>query len=1012
MGFGAADAFYTGSMRVRVLGPVGIWASGVEVPVPSGKPRALLAMLALAEGRPVSADHLVVGLWGEEAPGTASKTLQVHVSTLRSRLREAGGALVQSAAGYRLDVDPEEIDIVCFEQLAEQGFTALANGRVDVTSRSLQSALEEWSGEPLSNVLNAPFASHEAERLALRRLAVIQARIEADLSLGFGVTLVDETRAIAEANPYDERACGQLMVALYRAGQPAASLKAYQTLRATLGEELGLDAGPELVELERQVLVHDDRLLARPAAASGKRSNLPQEVSRFIGREAEAEALREGVRRSRLTTVTGAGGAGKTRLALAVAGSLLDEHIDGVWLLELAPLSTPEVIVAALASVVGARSDGGVDGVAEHVGDHFLLIVLDNCEHVIEDVAALAHGLLRRCPNLHILATSREPLAIDGEQVYRLPSLGLVANDTGDLDAIRRCDAVRLFADRAALQRRGFAIDADNAASTVRICRRLDGMPLAIELAAARLRTLTIDELARRLDERFSVLAGSNRQALARQQTLRALIDWSYDLLGEDEQRMLDRLSVFVGGFSIDAAEAICSAGPDVDVLELVTALVDKSLVEINESGSGRFRLLETIRQYAAERLTARSGTAADIVRLAHARHYLALAEAAAPSLEQGYGQLDWLGRLSVEHDNLRAAANTFTQLAAGADEGLRLVNALHDYWDLGAHFVDGAATTTALLAHPGAIECSEQYVLALCTAVDMLERLGDITRASELADKAARLAQLVGSVDLEVHAALRTSMLAARRGELQTALDLLGSHLDADRVGFLAIRLPMMRAYVYLYLEEFANARADLEVAAKAARVCGNERRLAAILSNLSCVELAEGDLESATRCLVEAQTLAARMRDRTTLLYINANLGLVAVQAGDHARARIRYREGLLLDASGDDQTATIGCLLGLALCSSATRDLTGALVLHGFIDAAYQEAKIVLDPTETMLMHEDRQRLRDALGEPEFLQGLERGRSLSLAEAIDFARGLRDGEVSNRAVVAGAISAVDAG
>ena len=555
-------------MRVRVLGPVGIWVGDVEVAVPAGRPRAILAMLALAVGRPVSADQLIAGLWGDDAPTTASKTLQVHVSTLRSRLRDCGLALVHSAAGYRLEIDREHVDVGCFETLAEDGFTALAEARYDVASRSLQAALNEWTGEPLSNVLDAPFASHEAERLALRRLAVTQARIDADLSLGLGVTMVDEVRAIAEANPYDERACCQLMVVLYRAGQPAAALSAYQSIRTVLGDELGLDVGPELIELERQVLMHDDRLLARPAAKAAKVSNLPQEVSRFIGRQAETEVLRTSIRRSRLTTVAGAGGAGKTRIALNVAGSLVDEYADGVLLAELAPLTTAETVAAAVADVVGSSPDDGPAGIADSIGSRSLLLVLDNCEHVVGAVAALAHVLLRQCPNLRILATSREPLAIDGEQVYRLPSLALVPVQTTDVEAIRTCDAVRLLADRAALQRSEFTIDEHNAAAAARICGRLDGMPLAIELAAARLRTLTIDELARRLDERFSVLTASSRQVLARQQTLRALIDWSYDLLGEHEQEMLDRLSVFAGGFTIDAAEAICATDSDLDALD------------------------------------------------------------------------------------------------------------------------------------------------------------------------------------------------------------------------------------------------------------------------------------------------------------------------------------------------------------------------------------------------------------------------------------------------------------
>jgi DNA-binding SARP family transcriptional activator len=252
-------------MRVRVLGPVGIWVDDNEVPVPAGKPRAILAMLALAGGRAVTAEQLIVGLWGEDPPPTAAKTLQVHVSTMRSRLRDSDATLLFASGGYRLSVDPDAIDSARFERLADDGLAALGEGRADVASRLLRSALAEWAGEPLSNVLDSPFAALEADRLALRRLAVVQARVEADLSLGLGATLVDELRAIADASPYDERACGQLMVALYRSGQPAAALAVYRSFRSTLGEELGLEVGPGLVELEQQVLMHDDSLLSAPA---------------------------------------------------------------------------------------------------------------------------------------------------------------------------------------------------------------------------------------------------------------------------------------------------------------------------------------------------------------------------------------------------------------------------------------------------------------------------------------------------------------------------------------------------------------------------------------------------------------------------------------------------------------------------------------------------------------------------------------------------------------------------
>jgi predicted ATPase/DNA-binding SARP family transcriptional activator len=565
-------------MRVRVLGAVGAFADGVEVALPVGRPRALLAMLALAGAKPVSAQHLVTGLWGEDPPRTATKTLQVHMSTLRSRIRDAGAAVELTPAGYRLVVDPREIDLVQFEEGAETGLAALAEHRPDVASRALEQALALWTGDPLSNVMDAPFAPHEAERLTLRRVSVLQSKIDADLALGLGATLVDEVRQVADANPFNERACGHQMVALYRAGQPAAALEVFHRFRRTLGEELGLEPGPELVELERQILMHDDALLVERRGPSRKRHNLPEQLSSFVGRERDVDHVRQMVHDARLTTLTGAGGSGKTRLALSVVAGIVDQFDAGGWFLELAALTVPEHVVTAAAQVLGARPAAGVPGLIEHIGEQHLLVLLDNCEHLIDAAAALTESLLRRCPNLRVLATSREPLGIEGEHVYRVPSLGLAPPDVKDAASASQSAAVRLFVERAQAHRGDLALTDATAPDVAQICRRLDGLPLAIELAASRVRTLPVDQLARRIDERFRLLAGSGRAAHDRQYTLGALIDWSYDLLTEPERLMLERLSVFVGGFTMDAAETICS-GPDAPAFDLVAALGDKSLL-------------------------------------------------------------------------------------------------------------------------------------------------------------------------------------------------------------------------------------------------------------------------------------------------------------------------------------------------------------------------------------------------------------------------------------------------
>jgi predicted ATPase/class 3 adenylate cyclase len=438
-------------------------------------------------------------------------------------------------------------------------------------------------------------------------------------------------------------------------------------------------------------------------------SNLPVQVSSFIGREVELAEVRALVGGSRLVTLTGAGGAGKTRLALQVAAGLADGSGDGVWLADLAPLGDPDLVAVTVADVLGVRLEPGrpvLGTLVEAVGGRSLLVLLDNCEHLIDACAKVADALLRGCPNLALLATSREPLGIGGERVHRVPSMGTPA-DGDAADAIQASEAVQLLADRAASHGVPLAWDEPAAELVGRICRRLDGIPLALELAAARLRVMPAAELEARLDERFALLTGGSRAALPRQQTLRAMVDWSWELLAPAERAVLARLSVFAGGFGLPAAEAV-AAGRDVhagEVLGHVGALVDKSLVQFGGTGSGpgRYRLLETVRQYAAGRLDAQGPAAADAIQAAHRDYYLAVAEAAAPQLVAA-DQAQWLDRLDAELGNLRAAiAFSLTQPDPGP--GLRLAASLRVYWKARGHAAEGADALRALLDAPAAQE-------------------------------------------------------------------------------------------------------------------------------------------------------------------------------------------------------------------------------------------------------------------------------------------------------------------
>src|SRR5215813_2013453 len=447
------------------------------------------------------------------------------------------------------------------------------------------------------------------------------------------------------------------------------------------------------------------RSLRHPAL----RHNLPSQATSFVGREAELAELRSLVSGgSRLITIVGPGGIGKSRLALQVAAEALDGAGDGVWLVELAPVADDELVARTAAAVLSVREEPGrpmVDTLVDAVGDRHLLVVLDNAEHVLGAAAKLADAMMRSCPRVSVLVTSREPVGISGEHVFRVPPMAVPPADLAAPGELAAFESVQLFTQHAAMHTQGFVLNDANAAAVAAVCVRLDGIPLALELAAARLGSLSVPEISARLDQRFRLLTRGSRTALPRHQTLRALIDWSYDLLNSGEQLVLDRLSVFAGGWTLEAAEAIASRGDTADwqVLDHLAALVDKSLVQAEDlQGSTRYRLLETVRHYAAERLAGRTGAELDQSRAAHRDYYLALAETAERHL-CGRDEAVWLDRLEVEFDNVRAALAFSLADPGSAEPGLRLAAGLRWFCNMRGHGGEVFEALNVLLQRPDA---------------------------------------------------------------------------------------------------------------------------------------------------------------------------------------------------------------------------------------------------------------------------------------------------------------------
>ncbi|MFI7058148.1 BTAD domain-containing putative transcriptional regulator [Streptosporangium canum] len=708
-----------GRVRVGILGSLVLDTATGPTRVGGARLRALLARLVLDAGRAVQPAALVEALWGESAPAGHLHALQSLVSRLR-RVLDDPGLLTSGPAGYRLAVEPDAVDAVRFERLARAGRRAHAQSRPAEAAAILREALSLWRGPALADVREAPFAAAEAERLERARLAALEDRVEAELALGIDLDLVAELESLTATHPLRERLHAQLIRALALNGRGAEALAAYQRIRGLLADSFGSDPGPRLQEAHLAVLRGE---LPRPRRSHG---NLDVPLTSFVGRDDDVRRVVELLGRVRLVTLVGPGGAGKTRLANTIGRRLTPS--GGVWSVPLAPVGADDVprVVLDLLRVreAGVPRPVTPEAVLDHLvgtlADDDLVLVLDNCEHVIEAAAALAGTLLGRCPRLRVLATSREALRIDGETLH--PVLPLELPEPGaTVEQARACAAVRLFHDRAAAVRPGFTPEGGALTATVEICRRLDGLPLAIELAAARLRALPVEAVAARLDDRFRLLTGGSRTALPRHRTLSAAVAWSWDLLDADERALLERLSVVPGTFTEDAAEAIGQVG---DVRELLTALVDKSLlhpVEPADPVEPRYRALETIREYGLERLAQRAE--ADVVRGRHAGFFMRLAETADPYLRTS-GQLRWLVRLSAERDNLSAAIRWAAE-SGDADLAVRLGVALCWFWFLRDHPPESLDLLGRVLQARGSTEPRARALVVAAHALATTETIG-----------------------------------------------------------------------------------------------------------------------------------------------------------------------------------------------------------------------------------------------------------------------------------------------
>lgn len=595
-------------MKFLVLGPLRVDVGGRLTEVGAPRQRTLLGVLLTNANRVVPADRLLEEVWGDQQPAGGVKTLQYHISKLRDllepyRARGEEGVIGTEAGGYVLRTHPDQVDADRFERLAAEGAELLAADDAGAARDRLAEALALWRGEALVDFRYDDFAQGEIARLEELRLLCLENRIASDLELGRPEHVVGELRELTTNHPLRERLWGQLMVALYRTDQQAEALRAYRAARTALGEGLGIEPSPELRDLEERVLLQD-RGLEREVSVP---HNLPAELTSFIGRGEELIEVTKRLADHRLVTMVGPGGSGKTRLALRVAADSLNDYPNGVWFVGLRAVDEPAAVAATVAATlrVSYGDDRSlIEALVDALWSRRLLLVLDNCEHVLAAVAEFAHRLVERGGEVQVLATSREPLGVAGESTMLIPPLRLPA--TPDLDELLNCESARLFVDRATEARPDFALGR-HASSVHGICHTLEGLPLALELAAARLRVLSPEELMVRLEDQLRMLRTPQTAGDVRHATMEATIQWSWNLLDEPERTLLSRLSLFPGSWTLPAAEAICGFAP-IDrpaVLDLLARLVDKSLVSIRGGFDGvtRYRLLEPIRQFAARGL-------------------------------------------------------------------------------------------------------------------------------------------------------------------------------------------------------------------------------------------------------------------------------------------------------------------------------------------------------------------------------------------------------------------------
>jgi predicted ATPase/DNA-binding SARP family transcriptional activator len=870
----------TAALGFGLLGPLSVTRAQTPLQLGGRQQRAVLALLLVEAGGVVSTDRLVDVLWDDHVPKGAIATLHTYVSHLRDLLEPgrprgaAGSVLLTEPTGYWLRVDGASVDAAVFEQRARSGRVMFESGRLAHASAELAEALDLWRGPVLADLADYEFARLEAARLDELRLGAIDARIEVDLLLGRHAELVAELDQLTASHPVRERLHAQRMLALYRCGRQTEALAGYHQLRESLAEELGIDPGPAIDELQRRILRHDPAL----DVASARTVPLPTPPNALLGRERDTEQLVDLLRREdvRLLVLTGAGGSGKTRLALEAARATAGSFANGAVFVELAAMRDPDLVLGAVSQAVGIAGGSGdpLDALAAALGDGEMLLVLDNFEQLRAAGPRLVE-LLARVPRVTLLVTSRVTLRVTGEHVYPVEPL---AEDA----------AVRLFIERAREAEPRLRIGASDTRTIREICRRLDALPLAVELAASRVRMLTPIELLARLETRLPILTDGANDLPLRQRTLRATIEWSFDLLDKDERRDLCRLAVFAGGCTLSAAETVCGV-----TLEELGTFVDHSLLRRIVGGTGsRYSMLETIREHAAEHLN--DDDTVDVLRRSHAEHFLAVAKSANLYQESEGEQRHDI--VNAEQGNIRAAL----EWALDADDielALNLAIALEGFWVGSAPF-EGVRWFEALLP------------------------------------RAAEAAPLTHARALRCYGGVRMMTGAPDRGKAANEQSLAQFRALGDQAGVAALLHRL--AEVAHQTGDLPRARQLAEESLDGARACGKARLEASSLGTLGSIACEEGDHGRGMKLLERSVEISREIGFWWMQGVMLGNLCEYALAMGSAHDAEAWGREAVLVLHRTGDRLNTVAGLAMLARIAAETGRLERAGQLWGAVEA----------------------------------------------------------------------------